>query len=77
MNDYLKVFQMDEPMVSLLYEHLKSKLSSLLEKVVVPNLFDENFSVKAMMNIYLRGPPGLEHVFFIYGTILTKLIRHM
>ena len=22
----------------------------------------------------LRGPPGFEHVFFIYGTILTKLI---
>ena len=51
LNDYLKVFQMDKPMVPLLYEHLKSIFSSLLEKVLVRKLFDENFSVKAMMNI--------------------------
>ena len=29
------------------------------------------------LHAFLRGPPGIEHVFFIYGTILTKLIRHM
>ena len=51
LNDYLKVFQTDKPMVPLLYEHLKSILSSLLEKVVVWKLFDENSSVRAMMNI--------------------------
>ena len=44
LNDYLKIFQMN-----------KSILSSLLEKVVVRKLFDENFSVKAMMNIELSN----------------------
>ena len=60
LNDYLKVFQMDEPMVPLLYEHLKSILSSLLEKVVVRELFDEHFSVKAMMNIELSNENNLK-----------------
>ena len=60
LNDYQKVFQVDKPMVPLLYEHLKSILSSLLEKVVVRKLFDENFSVKAMMNIELSNENNLK-----------------
>ena len=59
-NDYLKVFQMDKPMVPLLYEHLKSIHSSLWEKVVVRKLFDENFSVEAMMNIELSNENSLK-----------------
>ena len=55
LNDYLKVFQMDKPMVPLLYEYLKSMLSSLFEKVVARKLFDTNFSVKAMVNIELSN----------------------
>ena len=51
---------MDEPMVPLLYEHLQSILSSLLEKVVVQKLFDDNFSLKATMNIKLSNINNLK-----------------